>query len=158
MKKDWLLYGANGYTGKLIAQRAKQLGLTPVLGGRNREAVVKTPCLGVTASDNWDKTPDWAAFAQLMRRATTVGLDLDKGASALADWPDADFQSLDKTGRATPENLAKLAKADDKLGEAKTAWDVYIKDLTAKFRHERELREAGGSTAQPKAAPAKAAL
>jgi len=41
MKKDWLLYGANGYTGKLIAQRAKERGLTPVLGGRNKEAVVK---------------------------------------------------------------------------------------------------------------------
>ncbi len=30
----WLLYGANGYTGRLIAQRAVELGLAPVLAGR----------------------------------------------------------------------------------------------------------------------------
>src|SRR5687768_4974167 len=39
MNKGWLIYGANGYTGRLIAERAKQLGLQPVLGGRGREAV-----------------------------------------------------------------------------------------------------------------------
>ncbi len=39
MKTDWLIYGANGYTGRLIAERAKELGLKPNLGGRNREAV-----------------------------------------------------------------------------------------------------------------------
>jgi len=94
-----------------------------------------------------------------MRRATTVGLHLDKAPSALAHWPDAVFDSLEKTGGADPADMEKLAKADGKLGEAKTAWDVYIKDLTAQIRKDRELREANGSTAQPKAAPTtKAAL
>jgi short subunit dehydrogenase-like uncharacterized protein len=32
---DWMIYGANGYTGKLIAQEAKQRGMTPVLAGRS---------------------------------------------------------------------------------------------------------------------------
>jgi short subunit dehydrogenase-like uncharacterized protein len=30
----WLIYGANGYTGALIAREAKKRGQTPVLGGR----------------------------------------------------------------------------------------------------------------------------
>jgi short subunit dehydrogenase-like uncharacterized protein len=35
----FLLYGANGYTGRLIAREAVVRGLRPVLGGRNAEAV-----------------------------------------------------------------------------------------------------------------------
>jgi short subunit dehydrogenase-like uncharacterized protein len=36
---SWILYGANGYTGELIARAARERGLEPVLAGRNREAV-----------------------------------------------------------------------------------------------------------------------
>lgn len=36
---DWLIYGANGYTGALIAEEAVRRGLRPRLSGRNREAV-----------------------------------------------------------------------------------------------------------------------
>lgn len=35
----FLLYGANGYTGELIARRAVRRGVKPVLAGRNREAI-----------------------------------------------------------------------------------------------------------------------
>ncbi len=35
----YLLYGANGYTGELIARYSKQAGLTPLLAGRNEPAV-----------------------------------------------------------------------------------------------------------------------
>jgi short subunit dehydrogenase-like uncharacterized protein len=34
-----LIYGANGYTGRLIVQRAVERGLRPVLAGRNGEAI-----------------------------------------------------------------------------------------------------------------------
>jgi short subunit dehydrogenase-like uncharacterized protein len=34
-----MIYGANGYTGRLIARHAIERGLTPVLAGRNGEAV-----------------------------------------------------------------------------------------------------------------------
>ncbi|TFD96614.1 trans-acting enoyl reductase family protein [Jeotgalibacillus sp. R-1-5s-1] len=37
----WMIYGANGYTGELIARQAVKDGLTPVLAGRNKEAVEK---------------------------------------------------------------------------------------------------------------------
>jgi short subunit dehydrogenase-like uncharacterized protein len=39
MPDSWLLYGANGYTGELIARRAVAAGERPVLAGRGMEAV-----------------------------------------------------------------------------------------------------------------------
>lgn len=35
MQKKWLIYGAYGYTGELIAREAKKRGMRPVLAGRN---------------------------------------------------------------------------------------------------------------------------
>jgi short subunit dehydrogenase-like uncharacterized protein len=32
---EWMIYGANGYTGKLVAQEAKRRGMSPVLAGRS---------------------------------------------------------------------------------------------------------------------------
>lgn len=37
--KPWMIYGANGYTGELIAREAVRRGLKPVLAGRNPEKV-----------------------------------------------------------------------------------------------------------------------
>ncbi|TWT02462.1 trans-acting enoyl reductase family protein [Planomicrobium sp. CPCC 101079] len=37
MKKKWMIYGASGYTGDLIAHEAAERGLSPVLGGRSEE-------------------------------------------------------------------------------------------------------------------------
>lgn len=37
MQKKWLIYGAYGYTGELIAREAQRLGMKPVLAGRNIE-------------------------------------------------------------------------------------------------------------------------
>ncbi|HSD28720.1 MAG TPA: saccharopine dehydrogenase NADP-binding domain-containing protein, partial [Vicinamibacteria bacterium] len=39
MTGPWLLYGANGYTGELVARRAVARGHRPVLGGRRADAV-----------------------------------------------------------------------------------------------------------------------
>jgi short subunit dehydrogenase-like uncharacterized protein len=36
---SWMIYGANGYTGKLMAREAARRGLHPILAGRNEEAV-----------------------------------------------------------------------------------------------------------------------
>jgi short subunit dehydrogenase-like uncharacterized protein len=38
-KEAWLLYGANGYTGELIAREARTRGLRPILSGRNEPAI-----------------------------------------------------------------------------------------------------------------------
>ncbi len=37
--ETWMIYGANGYTGRLIAAEAARRGLRPVLAGRTRAAV-----------------------------------------------------------------------------------------------------------------------
>lgn len=37
--KNWMIYGANGYTGELIARYAKTLGHHPILAGRNAQSV-----------------------------------------------------------------------------------------------------------------------
>jgi short subunit dehydrogenase-like uncharacterized protein len=37
--QSWMLYGAAGHTGALIAQHARQGGHQPVLAGRNAAAV-----------------------------------------------------------------------------------------------------------------------
>jgi len=38
-RSNWMIYGANGYTGQLIARQAVDEGLRPVLAGRNRRAI-----------------------------------------------------------------------------------------------------------------------
>jgi short subunit dehydrogenase-like uncharacterized protein len=58
-----LIYGANGYTGELIARRAVERGLQPILAGRNGEAVA-------------------ALAAQLGLPALTVSLDDERGLDA----------------------------------------------------------------------------
>ena len=37
----WMIYGANGYMGELIAREAKARGLHPILAGRNARALSK---------------------------------------------------------------------------------------------------------------------
>ncbi|QBR72185.1 hypothetical protein CU048_13920 [Beijerinckiaceae bacterium] len=36
---DWMIYGANGYTGELIAREAKTRGKAPILAGRNASKI-----------------------------------------------------------------------------------------------------------------------
>jgi short subunit dehydrogenase-like uncharacterized protein len=36
---SWMIYGANGYTGELVAREAVRRGLSPILAGRNAEVV-----------------------------------------------------------------------------------------------------------------------
>lgn len=38
-REEWLIYGANGYTGELIAREAVRQGLKPILAGRNKSKV-----------------------------------------------------------------------------------------------------------------------
>lgn len=48
MASHWMIYGANGYTGRLVAEQAQREGLTPLLGGRNPAA-----CTPSAASSGW---------------------------------------------------------------------------------------------------------
>jgi short subunit dehydrogenase-like uncharacterized protein len=38
---DWTIYGANGYTGELIAREAKNNARSPVSAGRNVQRIAK---------------------------------------------------------------------------------------------------------------------
>ena len=38
---DWIIYGANGYTGELIAGEAKKRGAHPILAGRDAAKIAK---------------------------------------------------------------------------------------------------------------------
>jgi len=38
---NWMIYGANGYTGRLMAEQAVSRGMNPVLAGRNEAAIAK---------------------------------------------------------------------------------------------------------------------
>lgn len=42
----WMIYGANGYTGRLIAREAGQRGLAPILAGRSEDVVALAQELG----------------------------------------------------------------------------------------------------------------
>lgn len=44
---QWMIYGANGYTGRLIAREALQRGLSPVLAGRGRAVAELAAELGL---------------------------------------------------------------------------------------------------------------
>ena len=39
MNRQWMIYGANGYTGRLTVAEAVKRGMRPVLAGRNRQAL-----------------------------------------------------------------------------------------------------------------------
>jgi len=41
MSPSWLLYGANGYTGELIAREAVARGMRPILAGRSKQRIGK---------------------------------------------------------------------------------------------------------------------
>lgn len=67
----WMIYGANGYTGELIAREAARRGLKPVLAGRRRESVeALARTLGLEASAF--SLHDGAALADQIRGHSLV--------------------------------------------------------------------------------------
>jgi short subunit dehydrogenase-like uncharacterized protein len=45
--RKWLIYGATGYTGRLVAEDAKRQGLSPILAGRSKEVSALAAKLGL---------------------------------------------------------------------------------------------------------------
>ena len=54
MTGPWLLYGANGYTGELIARLAVARGHLPVLAGRRADAQTQVASSSKTPDDGAD--------------------------------------------------------------------------------------------------------
>ena len=42
LSKEWMIYGANGYTGRLLVRLAKKRGLQPILAGRSQDCLLYT--------------------------------------------------------------------------------------------------------------------
>ena len=71
---NFLIYGANGYTGELIAREAKRRGLQPILAGRNRDklsALANELGLSFRCFD----LNDVAAIAAQLHGARGVGIE-----------------------------------------------------------------------------------
>ena len=80
---NWIIYGANGYTGELIAREAVRQGLKPTLAGRNKakvEALAQELGLGYKAFglDNVDAVSEQLqGFKLVMHCAGTIFRDIE---------------------------------------------------------------------------------
>lgn len=110
----WMIYGANGYTGELIAREAVRRGLLPILAGRNAEQIT----------------------------ALAKSLDLDSRVFSL-DAPDLDGVGLvlhcagpfSRTSRAMVDAcLAAGAHYLDITGEIEVFETIYARDAEARNR------------------------
>ncbi|WP_343577349.1 saccharopine dehydrogenase NADP-binding domain-containing protein [Pseudomonas sp.] len=75
-KPHWMIYGANGYTGRLVAEQAQREGLTPLLGGRNPaslHALGSTLGLECRVFDLNDSAATQAALADVAVVANCAG-------------------------------------------------------------------------------------
>ena len=75
-KKHWMIYGANGFTGRLIAAEAKRQGLAPVLPGRSSgsvEALTHELSLPSRVFDLSDRAAARAALADVAVVANCAG-------------------------------------------------------------------------------------
>lgn len=57
---DWMIYGANGYTGALIAREAQRRGMSPVLAGRSASVKTLADELGLASKTFTVDAPDLA--------------------------------------------------------------------------------------------------
>jgi short subunit dehydrogenase-like uncharacterized protein len=75
-RTSWMIYGANGYTGRLVAREAKRQGLRPVLAGRRAgpiEAVAAELELPARVFDLGDAPTAAAALADMALVAHCAG-------------------------------------------------------------------------------------
>jgi short subunit dehydrogenase-like uncharacterized protein len=57
---NWMIYGANGYTGRLIAEEAVRRGMKPILGGRSEAVLELAEKLGLDGR-KFDLSPEGTA-------------------------------------------------------------------------------------------------
>lgn len=67
---EWMIYGANGYTGELIAREAVKRGQKPIVAGRNAEGVATLAAeLGLPHRVFSAETPDLSGISLLLNCA-----------------------------------------------------------------------------------------
>lgn len=62
---NWMIYGATGYTGKLIAEQAVRLGMRPILAGRSSSIHAIADSLGLSSAKVFDLSDADAVQAAL---------------------------------------------------------------------------------------------
>ncbi len=75
-RTEWMIYGANGYTGRLVAAEARRRGLKPMLAGRRAAPIEKLAAelgLPVRAFGLDDATAAAAAIADMAVVANCAG-------------------------------------------------------------------------------------
>jgi short subunit dehydrogenase-like uncharacterized protein len=139
-----MIYGANGYTGRLIARHAVERGLRPTLAGRNREAVSQLATeLGCPAAVfSLDQPAHIAAHLQGFRAVLHCAGPFSQTAHPMIDacmTAGADY--LDITGEIDVIELA--ARLSQRANDARVAlipavgFDVVPSDCLAAMLAER---------------------
>lgn len=119
MSSNFLLYGANGYTGKLIAHLASERGLRPILAGRDR-ATIESLAKELNLEHRVFALDDRRAMAEALSEVAVVLHCAGPFSRTSKPMADACLKTkthyLDITGEATV--IESLAARD---GEAKAA-------------------------------------
>lgn len=148
MKHQFLLYGAYGYTGKLIAEMATSTGLTPVLAGRS-EAKVAALADELGYPSRIFPLDDPARLDEALRPFSVVLHAAGPFKHTAAPMMDACIRTqthyLDITGEIEAFELGKrhdmAAKAANIMIMPGTGFDVVPTDCLAAYLH-RQLPDA----------------
>lgn len=144
MQNKFLLYGANGYTGRLIASMASQFNLIPVLAGRNSTALkemasaLSLEFVVVDLDDATALESTLKNFPLVLHAAGPFKFTAQKMAKACLA---TGVHYLDITGEIAVFELLKkmdgIAKEKGIMIMPGVGFDVVPTDCMAKFLHEK---------------------
>jgi short subunit dehydrogenase-like uncharacterized protein len=160
MNRPWMIYGANGYTGKLVAQQAVARGHKPVLAGRNMEAVraVATELgLNWRAFDLSEANPHLADISVVLHCAGPFSATAEPMVEACLE---AECHYLDITGEISVLEWVLAQKERAERAEVAlmpgAGFDVVPSDCLARYLSDRlpgadelELAFTGSSSISP---------
>ncbi len=119
MKTRWMIYGANGYTGSLVAEAARKQGLEPVLAGRRAsavEAVAKGTGFEARSFNLFDTAAAREALRDIAVVANCAGPFSATSGPMISAWLAAGAHYADITGE-----VAVFEAARSRDGEAREA-------------------------------------
>lgn len=143
-KNNFLIYGANGYTGQLIVKQAIQQGLRPVLAGRNHEKIsaeAKHFDLDYRIFDINDVTKATEVLNEFVAVIHCAGPFIDTYKQMVAACLAAHTHYLDITGEV--EVIEKLSEMNEQAKSAKimilpgAGFDVVPSDCLAQHLKSR---------------------
>lgn len=144
LTNTFLLYGANGYTGQVTARMAKELGLSPILAGRNESEIKKLAHelgLSYLVFDLKDTEALHAAMADITVVLNDAGPFKYTAKPMIEACLETNTNYLDITGEIEIFAMARSYDAAAKKAEIMimpgTGFDVVPTDCLAKLLHEQ---------------------